>query len=191
MPQEEVVGASAETGIEGEKAEDKEGEEAAAPEEEASAAEPPPAATAKAGTREETPALLKPKPKAKPRRAVSPAAKRAPKSTPAFFTGKAAGLPPPPKESCVGPPPAVPEPGAPVGLGAYLVYTEEEGGRLKGQWSKSPLIGAGVLAYLRPGKEIADYKFEKKSAIEIYATDCEVNRHSNAQTPKHTTFFWP
>lgn len=115
------------------------------------------------------------KPKPKPRRQVRPAGKKAPKSSPAFFTGKAAGLPPPPKEACVGPPPPVADPTFSVGLGAYLVYTDAEGGRLKNQWSKTPLTGSGILAYLCPEKEVADYKFEKKSAVEIYATDCEVN----------------
>ncbi|CDJ37031.1 hypothetical protein, conserved [Eimeria tenella] len=113
------------------------------------------------------------KPKPKPRRQVRPAGKKAPKSSPAFFTGKAAGLPPPPKEACVGPPPPVADPTFSVGLGAYLVYTDAEGGRLKNQWSKTPLTGSGILAYLCPEKEVADYKFEKKSAVEIYATDCE------------------
>ncbi|KAL8452197.1 hypothetical protein Emed_001504 [Eimeria media] len=118
-------------------------------------------------------AAAQPKAKPKPRKQPRPSAKKAPKSTPTFFTGKAAGLPPPPKEACVGPPPAVDEPATEVGLGAYLVYTDADGGKLTTQWSKTPLTGAGVLAYLRPAKEIGDYKFEKKSAIEIHASDCE------------------
>lgn len=124
------------------------------------------------------------KPKAKPRKQARPAGKKAPKSTPAFFTGKAAGLPPPPKEACTGPPPQVGEPSAPVGMGAYLVYTDAEGGKLKTQWSKTPLTGAGVLAYLRPEKEIGDYKFEKKSATEVHASDCQVAySHPSAESP--------
>ncbi|KAL8452308.1 hypothetical protein Emag_002427 [Eimeria magna] len=119
------------------------------------------------------------KAKPKPRKQLRPSAKKAPKSTPTFFTGKAAGLPPPPKEACVGPPPAVDEPATEVGLGAYLVYTDADGGKLTTQWSKIPLTGAGVLAYLRPAKEIGDYKFEKKSAVEIHASDCEASMTSD------------
>ncbi|CDI74243.1 hypothetical protein EPH_0032060 [Eimeria praecox] len=168
---------------EGEKEHEAEAEGEAEEAEEGATAEPAEAGAAAgaAAARQEAPATLKPQAKPKPRRAVSPAAKRAPKSSPAFFTGKAAGLPPPPKEACVGPPPEVPEPAAPVGMGAYLVYTDAEGGKLKGQWSKTPLTGAGILAYLSPEKEVADYKFEKKTAVEIYAANCEVNIHCNTQ----------
>lgn len=130
-------------------------------------------------TKTEEPAKPTTKPKAKPRKQVRPAGKRAPKSTPAFFTGKAAGLPPPPKEACVGPPPQVEAPAKPVEMGAYLVYTNAEGGKLTSQWSKTALTGAGVLAYLSPEKEVGDYKFEKKSAIEIHATNLEVSMASD------------
>ncbi|KAL8434885.1 hypothetical protein ACSSS7_002851 [Eimeria intestinalis] len=119
------------------------------------------------------------KPKPKPRKQPRPSARKAPKSTPTFFTGKAAGLPPPPKEACVGPPPPVDEPATAVGLGAYLVYTDADGGKLTTQWSKTPLTGAGVLAYIRPGKEIGDYKFEKKSAMEVHASDCQASMTSD------------
>ncbi|OEH75604.1 KED, related protein [Cyclospora cayetanensis] len=113
------------------------------------------------------------KPKARPRKLAKPAGKKAPKSSPTFFTGKAAGLPPPSKEACEGPPPEVEGPSVPVGMGAYLVYKDADGGKLLTQWSKEPLTGAGVLAYLRPEKEVGDYKFEKKSAIEVHATNCQ------------------
>ncbi|KAL8431568.1 hypothetical protein Efla_000614 [Eimeria flavescens] len=114
------------------------------------------------------------KPKARPRPRKHPAAgKKAAKSGPSFFTGKAAGLPPPPREACEGPPPEAGEPAKPVGLGAYLVYTDAEGGKLTTQWSKTPVTGAGILAYLNPAKEIGDFKFEKKSAVEVHATGCQ------------------
>lgn len=118
-------------------------------------------------------ATPKAKAKVKPRKQARPG-KQAAKSSPAFFTGKAAGLPPPPKEACTGPPPEVDKPTVSPGLGAYLVYTDAEGGKLQTQWSKTPLTGAGILAYVRPEKEVGEYKFEKKSATEIHAINCQV-----------------
>lgn len=105
---------------------------------------------------------------------AKPAAKKSPRSQPKVFTGKAGALPPPPESACVGPPPPVESPPSPVGKGAYLVYSEEEGGRLKEVWSKEPLTGPGVLAHLMPAKEVSDFRFDKKKCTEILANNLQV-----------------
>lgn len=108
------------------------------------------------------------------KRAPAQVKKRAAKSQPKLFTGSAAGSPPPPAEACIGPPPEVGEPSSELGAGVYLIYNTDQGGSLVMKWSKEPLKGPGVLAYIKPSKEVGDFKFQKKGGIEALCSGLEV-----------------
>lgn len=102
------------------------------------------------------------------------------KSQPKMFTGAAAGSPPPPAEACVGSVPIPQQKSATsLGTGIYLVYKDaDEGGTLYLQWSKGALEGPGVLAYVKPTKEIADFRFTKKGGLEKLCTNLQKDMQS-------------
>ncbi|PFH35175.1 hypothetical protein BESB_060620 [Besnoitia besnoiti] len=113
------------------------------------------------------------------KRAKAQIKKRAAKSQPKMFTGSAAGSPPPPPEACIGPPPEPAEPTTPLGMGIYLVYSTENGGSLYMKWSKTPLTGPGVLAYIKPTKEVGEFKFQKKDGVEPLCSGLEQSMQSS------------
>ncbi|PHJ18144.1 hypothetical protein CSUI_008030 [Cystoisospora suis] len=113
------------------------------------------------------------------KRAPAQVKKRAAKSQPKLFTGSAAGSPPPPAEACIGPPPEAGETSTELGEGVYLIYNTDQGGSLFMKWSKEPLKGPGVLAYIRPSKEVGDFKFQKKGGVEMLCTGLEKDMQSS------------
>lgn len=151
------------------------GEEAGEEEEEGETA-PPSEATEVTGAADVLPVRTR---VAAKKRAKAQPKKHAAKSQPKMFTGSAAGAPPPPAEACTGPLPEPEEPATPLGMGVYLVYSTENGGTMYMKWSKTPLSGPGVLAYIEPTKEVGAFKFEKKDGVEHIGSGFEQDLQSS------------
>ncbi|CAI7719955.1 conserved Plasmodium protein, unknown function [Plasmodium vivax] len=93
------------------------------------------------------------------------------KKKPKFsFLGAASAPPPPEASACVGPPPEVKETSVPVREGIYLIYSEENNGQLELHYSKQPIKGRGVLAYIF-SSTIPDFYFGKNKMKEILLKD--------------------
>ncbi|ANQ07894.1 Uncharacterized protein PCOAH_00022920 [Plasmodium coatneyi] len=93
------------------------------------------------------------------------------KKKPKFsFLGAAAAPPPPEASACVGPPPEVKSTTVRVREGIYLIYSEENNGQLELHYSKQPIKGRGVLAYIF-SSTIPDFYFMKNNMKQILLKD--------------------
>ncbi|KJP87805.1 hypothetical protein AK88_02561 [Plasmodium fragile] len=93
------------------------------------------------------------------------------KKKPKFsFLGAASAPPPPAASACVGPPPEVKSTSVPVKEGVYLIYSDENNGQVELHYSKQPIKGRGVLAYIS-SSTIPDFYFVKNNMKQILLKD--------------------
>ncbi|KEG03360.1 hypothetical protein YYE_01384 [Plasmodium vinckei vinckei] len=82
------------------------------------------------------------------------------------FLGAAAAPSPPEEKHCVGPPPEVRKTKVNVSEGIYLIYSNENYGKLEIHYSKTGMKGSGVLAYIS-SDTIPDFYFDQKHSKQI------------------------